>query len=71
MEKAEEAIQKAIVLNPLSDYADANPGRLYLLQKQYDEAVAAGEMALELNPNGATILFCRPLKLVISSAPSV
>lgn len=52
MEKAVENIQKGIALNPLSDFAYANLGHLYLLQKRHGEAVEAGEKAIELNPNG-------------------
>ena len=52
MEKAVENIQKGIALNPLSDFAYANLGHLYLLQKRYDESVKAGEKAIEINPNG-------------------
>jgi tetratricopeptide (TPR) repeat protein len=52
IEKAEENIKKGIALNPLSDFAYANLGHLYLLQKRYDESVEAGEKAIELNPNG-------------------
>ena len=52
IKKAEEALKKALELNPLSDMAYANLGCLYVLQRRYDEAVAAGEKAIELNPNG-------------------
>jgi adenylate cyclase len=52
IENAEVALQKAVALNPLSDYAYANLGHLYLLQKRHDESVKAGEKAIALNPNG-------------------
>jgi tetratricopeptide (TPR) repeat protein len=67
MEKAEEALRKAVALNPLSDYAWANLGHLYLMQKRHNEAIAAGEKSVGLNPNGdynmvilaMTYMFCR------------
>jgi len=52
MANAEAALQKAVALNPLSDYAYANLGHLYLLQERHDESVKAGEKAIALNPNG-------------------
>ncbi len=52
IENAEVALQKAVALNPLSDYAYANLGHLYLLQKRHDKSVKAGEKAIALNPNG-------------------
>ena len=52
MEKSEAALQKAISLNPLSDFALANLGHLFLLQERHDEAVGAGEKSVALNPNG-------------------
>jgi tetratricopeptide (TPR) repeat protein len=52
MGKAEEALRKAVALNPVSDYAWANLGHLLLMQMQHDEAIAAGEKSVALNPNG-------------------
>ncbi|MGD8229903.1 MAG: adenylate/guanylate cyclase domain-containing protein, partial [Desulfobacteraceae bacterium] len=52
VEKSEEALKKATQLNPLSDFAWANLGHLYLMQKRHDESVVAGENSIELNPNG-------------------
>ena len=52
MEKAIPLLQKAVVLRPTSDSANALLGHLYLLQKRYDESVKAGEKAIALNPNG-------------------
>jgi adenylate cyclase len=52
IEKSEAALKKAIELNPFSDFAYANLGHLYLMQKRHDESVAAGEKSIELNPNG-------------------
>jgi tetratricopeptide (TPR) repeat protein len=52
MEESEAALKKAVSLNPLSDYAQATLGHLYLMQERHDEAVMAGEKSLALNPNG-------------------
>jgi adenylate cyclase len=52
IEKSEAALKKAIELNPYSDFAYANLGHLYLMQKRHEESVAAGEKSVELNPNG-------------------
>jgi len=52
IKKSGEALQKAVTLNPLSDYAWANLGHLNLLQGMHDEAVEAGEKSIALNPNG-------------------
>jgi adenylate cyclase len=52
MGKAEEALRKAVALNPVSDYAWANLGHLLLMQGNHDEAIAAGEKSVALNPNG-------------------
>ncbi|TES91834.1 MAG: tetratricopeptide repeat protein, partial [Desulfobacteraceae bacterium] len=52
MEKSQGALKKAITLDPQSDFAHANLGDLYLLQRRFDEAVSAGETSVTLNPNG-------------------
>ena len=52
MEKAISIIQKAVTLDPNSDWAHAALGHLYLLQRRHDEAVKEGEKAIALNPNG-------------------
>jgi adenylate cyclase len=52
MEKSEAALKKATSLNPLSDFAYANLGHLYLMQEHHDEAIVAGEKSVTLNPNG-------------------
>jgi adenylate cyclase len=51
-EKSEEALKKAIKLNPLSDTAYANLGHIYLMQKRFDDSVRVGEKSVALNPNG-------------------
>jgi len=52
MNQATAALQKAISLAPLSDFAHANLGHLYLMQERFDEAIVAGEKSITLNPNG-------------------
>jgi len=52
MEKAIVSLDKAIALNPESDFANACLSHLYLLQKRFDEAVVTGEKSIALNPNG-------------------
>jgi adenylate cyclase len=53
MERASELAQKAIALDETQDYAHSLLGHIYLLMREYDMAVAEGERAVALNPNGA------------------
>ena len=52
IENSERALKKSISLNPQSDFAYANLGHLYLMQKRHDEALVAGKKSVDLNPNG-------------------
>jgi adenylate cyclase len=52
IEKANLYLDKAITLNPDSDFTNACLSHLYLLQKRFDEAVVTGEKSITLNPNG-------------------
>jgi len=52
MKKAIVSLDKAVALNPESDFANACLSHLYLLQKRFDEAVVTGEKAIAINPNG-------------------
>ena len=52
IENSERALKKSISLNPRSDFAYANLGHLYLMQKRHDEALVAGKESVDLNPNG-------------------
>jgi len=52
MAQAVTALRKALSLDPLSDFACANLGHLYLMQQKFDEALVAGRKSIELNPNG-------------------
>ncbi|NER97975.1 MAG: hypothetical protein F6J86_29710 [Symploca sp. SIO1B1] len=53
MESYEEALQdfnRAIELNPRSDWAIANRGDIYRLMESYEEALQDFDIAIELNP---------------------
>jgi len=52
MKKSVAVLERAIALNPASDFAYANLCHLYLVQERHDESVTAGEKAIALNPNG-------------------
>jgi adenylate cyclase len=51
LRRAEECIQKALVLDDSSGEAHAFLGRIYLSKRQYEKAIAEGERALALDPN--------------------
>jgi len=52
MERAIVSLDKAIDLNPDSDFTNACLSHLYLLQKRFDEAVVTGKKSIALNSNG-------------------
>ena len=52
IENCEKALKISISLNPQSDFAYANLGHLYLMQRRHDEALVAGKKSVDLNPNG-------------------
>jgi len=51
LRRAEECVQKALVLDNSSGEAHAFLGRIYLSKRQYEKAIAEGERALTLDPN--------------------
>lgn len=51
---AAEAINKAIELDPYSELAHLELGRIRLRQKRYKEAIAAAQASLALNPESGT-----------------
>ena len=51
LRRAEECVQKALVLDDSSGEAHAFLGRIYLSKRQYEKAIAEGERALALDPN--------------------
>jgi adenylate cyclase len=52
-EQAEICVENALQLNDSFDIAHILLGWIYILKRQYDEAIKEGERAIELNPNGA------------------
>jgi len=53
MERASELAQKAISLNDALDSPHSLLCHMYLMKRQYEEAIAEGERAVALSPNGA------------------
>jgi adenylate cyclase len=53
MERASELAQKAIALDETQDSAHSLLGHIYLMMRQHEEAIAEGERAVALSPNGA------------------
>jgi adenylate cyclase len=53
MERASELAQKALALDETQDSAHSLLGHIYLMMRHYDMAIAEGERAVALNPNGA------------------
>jgi adenylate cyclase len=51
LRRAEECVQKALLLDDSSPEAHAFLGRIYLTKRQYEKAIAEGEQALALGPN--------------------
>jgi adenylate cyclase len=52
-EQAENCAQIALCLNDSLDMAHLLSGWIYLFKRQHDKAIEEGELAIELNPNGA------------------
>jgi len=52
-ERAEKNVDITLALNDTLDLAHGLLGWIYLLKRQYDDAIIEGERAIELNPNGA------------------
>jgi TolB-like protein len=53
LERAYDAAQKAVGLDPLSSDTHALLGRIFLRRRQYDDAVATHKKSIALNPNRA------------------
>ena len=53
MERASELAQKAIALSDTLDSPHSLLCHIYLMKRQYEEAIAEAERAIALNPNGA------------------
>ena len=54
-QQAELFIEKALQLSDSPDIAIGISGFIYLLKRQHDDALKAGERAITLNPNGAEV----------------
>jgi len=53
IKKAFKLAQKALSIDESDAYSHALSGNIYLLMKQYENAVDAGKRSIELDPNGA------------------
>ena len=53
--KAFKLTKKALSLDESAPISHALLGSLYLVTRQYEKAIAAGERSVELNPNGAMV----------------
>jgi adenylate cyclase len=69
LRKAHEMAKKALSLNESLGFVHYTLGWIYSLAGRYDEAVAEGERAVELNPNGADALALLGLFLNAASRP--
>ncbi len=57
MRLAVEAAQKALALDPSDPRAHVAWANLYVMQREYDKAIASAERAVALNPGGARSLY--------------
>ena len=55
IEKGLEMVQKALAMDDSIASAHALLGHIYLLKREYDKAIAAGERAVALDPGGADV----------------
>jgi TolB-like protein/Tfp pilus assembly protein PilF len=53
LQTAEELVQKAISLSGKNNDAPVYLARIYLVKRQYNEAIAEGKLAVEMAPNSA------------------
>jgi adenylate cyclase len=53
MERASELAQKALALDDTKDFAHSLLGHISLMMRQHEKAIAEGERAVALSPNGA------------------
>ncbi len=66
MRLAVEATQKALALDPSDPQTHTGMGYLYIMQREYDKAVASAERAVALNPGGARSLFALAMAMYYS-----
>jgi len=69
MERASELAQKALALDDTQDYAHSLLGHIYLMKRQHKDAIAEGERAVALNPNGADAHAHLAMTLTYSDRP--
>jgi len=68
-ERAAELAEKAIGIDDSLSDGHSLLGAIHLMRKQYDEAVAAGERAVALEPNGADVTALLAMTLNWSGRP--
>jgi adenylate cyclase len=66
MRLAVEAAQKALALDPSDPRTHLGWVNLYIMQREYDKAIASAERAVALNPGGARALFALALAVYYS-----
>ena len=69
LERAEELVHKALALDGTLGEAHAFLGRIYLAERQYDEAITEGEHALTLAPNSAFVYAALAFSLRFAGRP--
>jgi adenylate cyclase len=66
MRLAVEAAQKALALDPSDPRTHMGWGYLYIMQREYDKAIASAERAVALNPGGAQSLAALAAAMIYS-----
>ena len=69
IDKASELLQKALSLNENDASAHGNLSIVYLQKREYDKAIAEGELAVSLDPNSPMTNFSYAKALVYSGRP--
>jgi len=66
MRLAVEAAQKALALDPSDPRTHVGWANLYVMQREYDKAIASAERAVALNPGGARSLYALAIAMFYS-----
>ena len=66
MRLAVETAQKALALDPSDPQTHTGMGYLYIMQREYDKAIASAERAVALNPGGGRSLFALAMAMYYS-----
>jgi adenylate cyclase len=69
-QKAEEAVQKALVLAGDSDFAHSLMSPIHLMRREHDLGIKAARHAISLNPNGANAYTWLAFALIFSGRPA-